>query len=136
VHTLPLPAKADAQPGGPDDLRSPIHAAKATPGSTPRAPVPTENSVPINQHPCDTLIADLVDALSLLASISESKGRQSLPRPVVECIQVQGVRFAKESDFDQQEFGWVDQGKAAFPLRKATSMQTGLLRLSSEALVV
>jgi hypothetical protein len=29
--------------------------------------VPTENSVPINQHPCGTLIADLVDALSLLA---------------------------------------------------------------------
>jgi hypothetical protein len=48
--------------------------------------VPTENSVPINQHPCGTLIADLVDALSLLASTSESKGWQSLPRPVVECI--------------------------------------------------
>jgi hypothetical protein len=25
---------------------------------------------------------------------------QSLPRPVVECIQVQGVRVAKESGFD------------------------------------
>ena len=60
-------------------------------------PVPTENSVPINQHPCGTLIADLVDALSLLASTSESKGWQSLPRPVVECIQVKGVRVAKES---------------------------------------
>jgi hypothetical protein len=48
--------------------------------------VPTENSVPINQHPCGTLIADLVDALSLLASTSESKGWQSLPRPDVECI--------------------------------------------------
>ena len=35
-------------------------------------PVPTENSVRINQHPCGTLIADLVDALSLLASTSES----------------------------------------------------------------
>jgi hypothetical protein len=33
-----------------------------------------------------TLIADLVDALSLLASTSESKGWQSLPRPGVECI--------------------------------------------------
>ena len=58
---------------------------------------PTGNSVPINQHPCGTLIADLVDALSLLASTSESKDWQSLPRPVVECIQVQGVRVAKES---------------------------------------
>ena len=50
--------------------------------------VPTENSVLINQHPCGTLIADLVDALSLLASTSESKDWQSLPRPVVECPQV------------------------------------------------
>ena len=33
---------------------------------------------PINQHPCGTLIADLVDALSLLASTSESKDWQSL----------------------------------------------------------
>jgi hypothetical protein len=48
--------------------------------------VPIENSVPINQHPCGTLIPDLVDALSLLASTSESKGWQSLPRPGVECI--------------------------------------------------
>ena len=48
--------------------------------------VPTENSVPINQHPYGTLIADLVDALSLLASTSESKWWQSLPRPFVECI--------------------------------------------------
>ncbi len=63
-------------------------------------PVPTENSVRINPHPCGTLIADLVDALFLLASTSESKDWQSLPRPVVECIQVQGVRVAKESGFD------------------------------------
>jgi hypothetical protein len=35
--------------------------------------VPTENSVRINPHPCGTLIADLVDALFLLASTSESK---------------------------------------------------------------
>src|SRR5215468_1311530 len=54
-------------------------------------PVPTENSVRINPHPCRTLIADLVDALFLLASTSESKDWLSLPRPVVECIQVQGV---------------------------------------------
>jgi hypothetical protein len=49
-------------------------------------PVSAKNSVPINQHPCGTLIADLVDALSLLASTSESKGWQSLPLPGVECI--------------------------------------------------
>src|SRR5215831_14021099 len=69
--------------------------------------VPTENSVRINPHPCGTLIADLVDALSLLASTAESKDWQSLPRPVVECIQVQGVRVAKESSVDQQKFGRV-----------------------------
>jgi hypothetical protein len=63
-------------------------------------PVPTENSARINAHPCGTLIADLVDALFLLASTSESKDWQSLPRPVVECIEVQGVRVAKESGFD------------------------------------
>ena len=33
----------------------------------------------------------------LVGSTSESKDWQSLPRPVVECIQVQGVRVAKES---------------------------------------
>ena len=49
-----------------------------------RPPEPTENSVRINPHPCDTPIADLVDALFLLA-------------PVVECIRVQGVRVANES---------------------------------------
>jgi hypothetical protein len=46
-----------------------------------------------------------------------------------------GSSFAKESGFDQKKFGRVDQGKAAFPLRKATVDATGLLRLSSEALV-
>jgi hypothetical protein len=48
---------------------------------------------------------------------------------------VQGVLVAKESGFDQQKFGGVDQGEAAFPLRKANVDATGLLRLSSEALV-
>ena len=62
--------------------------------------VPTENSIRIAPYPCGTLIADLVDTLSLLASTSESKDWQSLPRPVLECIQVQGVRVAKESGFD------------------------------------
>jgi hypothetical protein len=62
--------------------------------------VPTENSVRINPHSCGTLIADLVDALSLLASTSQSKDWKSLPGPVVECIQVQGVRVAKESGVD------------------------------------
>jgi hypothetical protein len=97
--------------------------------------VPTENSVRINPHPCGTLIADLVDALSLLASPSESKDWQSLSRQVVECIQAQGVRVAKESGFDQQKFGRVDQGEAAFLLRKATVEATGLLRLSGASLI-
>jgi len=97
--------------------------------------VPPENSVRINPHPCGTLIADLVDALSLLASTAESKDWQSLPRPVVECIQVQGVRVVKETGFDQQKFGRVDQGEAAFPLRKANVEATGLLRLSGASLV-
>jgi len=82
------------------------------------AVVPTENSVRINQHPCGTLISDLVDALSLVASTSESKDWQSLPRTVVECIQVQGVRVAKECVLDQQEFGRVDHGEAPFPLQE------------------
>ena len=59
-----------------------------------------------------TLIADLVDALSLLASTSEFKGWQSLPRPGVECMQVLRVLVAKEPGFDQQKFGRVDQGEA------------------------
>jgi hypothetical protein len=62
------------------------------------------DSVRINQHTCGTLIADLVDALSLLASTSQSKDWKSLPRPVVECIKVLGVCVAKESGFDQQKF--------------------------------
>jgi uncharacterized protein YjbI with pentapeptide repeats len=59
--------------------------------------VPTENSVRINPHFCGTLVADLVDALFLLASTSESKDWQSLPRPGVECIQVQGVLGRRRS---------------------------------------
>jgi hypothetical protein len=81
-------------------------------------PVHTENSVRINQHPCGTLIADLVDALSLLASTSESKDLQPLPRPVVDCIQVQGVRVAKESGYGSTRVCRVDQGEAAFPLQE------------------
>ena len=69
-------------------------------GGVRQVAVPTENSVRINPHSCGTLIADLGDALYLLASTSESKDWQSLPRPVVECIRVQGVRVAKESGFD------------------------------------
>jgi hypothetical protein len=55
----------------------------------------------------------------LVGSTSESKDWQSLPRPVVECMQVLRVRVAKESVFDQLKFGRVDQGEAAFLLRKA-----------------
>src|SRR5215469_2255387 len=97
--------------------------------------VPTENSVRITPHPCGTLIADLVDAPFLLASTSESKDWLSLLRRVVEYIQVQGVRVMKESGFDQQKFGRVDQGEAALPLRKATVEATGLLRLCGASLI-
>jgi hypothetical protein len=97
--------------------------------------VHTDNSVRINQHTCGTLIADLVGALSLLTSTSQSKDWKSLPRPVVECIKVLGVCVAKESGFDQQKFGRVDQGEAAFPLRKANVEATGLLRLSGASLI-
>ena len=55
----------------------------------------------------------------LVGSTSESKDWQSLPRPVVQCMQVLRVRVAKESVFDQLRFGRVDQGEAAFLLRKA-----------------
>jgi len=48
---------------------------------------------------------------------------------------VQGVRVVEESGFDQQKFGRVDQGEAAFPLRKANVEATGLLRLSGASLV-
>jgi hypothetical protein len=89
-------------------------------------PVPTENSVRINPHSCGMLIADLVDALSLLASTSESKHWQSMPRPVVECIQVREFVSRKNH---------VDQGEAASPLRKATVEATGLLRLSGASLI-
>jgi hypothetical protein len=46
-----------------------------------------------------------------------------------------GVRFAKESNFDQQKFGRVDQGEAEFPLRRANIGATGLLRLSGASLI-
>jgi hypothetical protein len=48
---------------------------------------------------------------------------------------VQGVLVAKESGFDQQKFGCVDQGEAVFPLRKANIDATDLTRLSGASLV-
>jgi hypothetical protein len=97
----------------------------------------TENSVPINQHPCGTLIADLLmhfpcwqvhrslnaGSLCLVRSSSASRGAQ-------------GVLVAKESGFDQQKFGRVDQGEASFPLRKANIDATDLLRLSGASLIL
>jgi hypothetical protein len=44
---------------------------------------------------------------------------QSLQRPVVECIQVQGVRVAKESGYGSTRVCRVDQGEAAFPLQES-----------------
>jgi hypothetical protein len=74
----------------------------------------------LNQHRCGTLIADLIDAhwFPCWQAHRSPKDWQSLPRPVVERIQVQGVRVAKESGFDQKNFGRVDQGEAAFPLKE------------------
>jgi hypothetical protein len=40
-----------------------------------------------------------ITLVSLLASISESKDWQCVPRSVDECIEGQGVRVAKESRF-------------------------------------
>ena len=95
-------------------------------------PVHTENSVRINQHTCGTLIADLVDALSLLASTSQSKDWKSLPRPVVECWEFVSLVSRKNPFLNQQKFGRVGE---AVPPRKPNVDATGLFRLSSEALV-
>jgi len=50
-------------------------------------------------------------------------------------LEAQGVLVAKESGFDQQKFGRVDQGEASFPLRKANIDATDLLRLSGASLI-
>jgi hypothetical protein len=96
--------------------------------------VHTENSVRINQHTCGTLIADLVDALSLLASTSQSKDWKSLPRPVVECIKVLGVRVAKShvTDIYRDLPPVIDQRTSFLPSTKRLSLihrQFGQLRL-------
>ena len=98
-------------------------------------PVHTDNSVRINQHTCGTLIADLVDALSLLASTSQSKDWKSLPRPVVECIKCWEFVSRKNPVLISKNFVRLDQGEAAFPLRKANVEATGLLRLSGASLI-
>jgi hypothetical protein len=93
----------------------------------------------LNEHPCGTPIADLVDVYwfrcwqarrslktgspCLAQSSSASKCREFVPR--------------KNSVLDQPKFGRVDpgDGEAAFPLRKANVDATGLLRLSGESQV-
>jgi hypothetical protein len=97
--------------------------------------VHTDNSVRINQHTCGTLIADLVDALSLLASTSQSKDWKSLPRPVVECIKCWEFVSRKNPVLISKKFVRLDQGEGAFPLRKANVEATGLLRLSGASLI-
>jgi hypothetical protein len=97
--------------------------------------VHTENSVRINQHTCGTLIADLVDALSLWASTSQSKDWKSLPGPVVECIKVLGVRVAKESGFDQQKFCSARSRRSGISTQEGNVEATGLLRLSGASLI-
>src|SRR5205807_10587974 len=64
-------------------------------------PVITENSVRMLTSilmPRESQISSIT-LVSLLASLSESKDWQCLPRSVDECIEVQGVRVAKESRF-------------------------------------
>ena len=87
----------------------------------------TDNSVRINQHTCGTLIADLVDALSLLASTSQSK--------TVECIKCWEFVSRKNPVLISKTFVRLDPGEAAFPLRKANVEATGLLRLSGASLI-
>jgi len=98
-------------------------------------PVDTDNSVRINQHTCGTLIADLVGALSLLTSTSQSKDWKSLPRPVVECIKVLGVCVAKESGFDQQKFSSARSRRSGISTQEGNVEATGLLRLSGASLI-
>ena len=99
-------------------------------------PVRTENSVRINQHPCGTLIADLVDALSLLASTSESNDWQSLPRPVVDSPQSAGSPCRGRMWFwiNKSLVGQIKE-KRHFRSRKTTIDATGFLRLSGASLI-
>jgi hypothetical protein len=96
---------------------------------------PTENSVPINQHPCGTLIADLVDALSLLASTSEFKGAGSLR--LVQASSASRCRefLSRKNPVLISKSLVADQGEASFPLSKANIDATDLLRLSSASLI-
>ena len=73
--------------------------------------------------------------VSIRASTSESKDWQSLPRPVVECIQVQGLRVVKESGLISKSLVAYIKEKRHFRSREANVDATGLLRLSSEALI-
>jgi hypothetical protein len=77
----------------------------------------TENSVRINQHRCRTRIADLVDALSLLASTSLRTGSLCLvlSSSAPKCRESVS---RKNAVLDQQEFRRIDQGEAAFPLQE------------------
>jgi hypothetical protein len=52
----------------------------------------------LNQHPCGTLIADLVDELATVPTIV-TEDWEPLPHTVDEFFQVQGVRGAKESGY-------------------------------------
>jgi hypothetical protein len=73
--------------------------------------------------------------VSLLASTSKSKDWQSLPRPVVECIQVQGVRAAKEFCLGSAKVWSGRSRRSSISLRKANVDATGLLRLSGASQV-
>lgn len=66
--------------------------------------------------------------VSLLASTSEPIEWQSSASSGGRVHPGAGVRVAKESGFDQQEFGRLDQGEEAFPLRKVNVDAKGLLQ--------
>jgi hypothetical protein len=98
-------------------------------------PVPIENSVCINQHACGTLIAELVDALSLSASTSESKDWQSLPRQVVECIQCREFASRKNPILISKSLIREIKEKHHFHSGKQSISATDLLRLSGASLI-
>jgi hypothetical protein len=81
----------------------------------------------LNQDPCGTLIADLVDQPTTAPTIAlDLEDCESLPWTVDGYFQVQGVRVAKESGFDQQKFGRADQGEAAFSLQEGNRRRNWL----------
>ena len=81
--------------------------------------MPTENSVPINQHPCGTLSQiSWMHFPCWQAHLSLKAGSLCLVQ-ASSASRLQGVLVANEPGFDQQKFGRVDQGEAAFPFQES-----------------